>query len=153
MHGRNIWIEFWSTVTHSNHKVPLSKDLTGLPPTPTDKLCHYLCSLLLLKCQHSPTAIYVSLLPYKPLNAQGAKSNCMHQKSCIYWKPSEVAQGELFLPGINTGCDKSTLTKWGAVSSRVTNHPKQQGPPDVRDSQTVTGPQLGKGQEGSGCNL
>jgi len=77
----------------------------------------------------------------------------MYQKTCIYWKPSDVAQGELFLPGINTGCDKSTLTKGGAVSTRVTNHHKQQGLPDMWDSQTVTGPQLGKGQEGSGGNL
>jgi len=156
MHRSNIFIEFRSTVIHALYKVTLSKDLTGLPPTPTDKLCHYLCCFLLLKCQHSPTTIYVSLLPHKPLsplNGQGVESNCIHQKTCIYWKPSEVAQGELFLPGINTGCDKSTLTKWGAVSTRVTNHHKQQGPPDVRDSQTVTGPQLGKGQEGRGGNL
>lgn len=115
-----ILIKYRSTLTHSLHKVTLSKDLTALLLPPTDKLCHYLCSILHFKCQHSQTTIYVSLLPNKPLspsNGQGAESNCVQQKTCIYWKPSEVAQGELFLPGINRGCDRSTLTKWGAVSS------------------------------------
>ncbi len=99
MHRSNILIEFRSTVIHSLYKVTLSKDLTGLPPTPTDKLCHYLCCFLLLKCQHSPTTIYVSLLPHKPLsplNGQGVESNRIHQKPVFIGNLQKWHKGNYF---------------------------------------------------------